>query len=386
MTYKKRVRVRLDKGLFLVNGVVYFERLHHGKLIRRKAVVQGSAALNERKRPTADLIREKKAFDDAVVCDDFHAIKMHRVRSAVTVAEMVDAYRKACEEQRSVYRSPTVRSECNNISAFIRIATAAGLKMSDGVAKLDAAAVKGYVSSTIASGVGNDVSAWSTIAQARSLFSSWAMDMYARDGVTVPACVKTWPKSKAAYFMASYKRPGQQLVGSVMRLYARLERMSPEHWLAMTLMLQFAMRPNDAAALQWCDFEVKNDRVILRYVPNKTRGRTAGGIRPVEWPFSLDLYARMEKLRGTREHVVSGNTYLMRYQLYIRDVNRLMTACGFGEAFSKKCYELRKMCVDRVYKTYGVEKAAQISGDNISTIMKYYVDSNRTDFVADVVG
>jgi hypothetical protein len=41
---------------------------------------------------------------------------------------------------------------------------------------------------------------------------------------------------------------------------------------------------------------------------------------------------------------------------------------------------LRKLCVDAIYHKLGAEKASQISGDNIQTVIKYYADRNRCGF------
>ena len=56
------------------------------------------------------------------------------------------------------------------------------------------------------------------------------------------------------------------------------------------------------------------------------------------------------------------------------------------ETYGKACYELRKLCIDAVYRTLGVEAAVQVSGDNVATIMRYYADPNRDRAAVDVSG
>ena len=46
--------------------------------------------------------------------------------------------------------------------------------------------------------------------------------------------------------------------------------------------------------------------------------------------------------------------------------------------------ELRKLCIDAVYRALGAEAAVQISGDNIATVLKYYADPNRGREAVDV--
>ena len=45
----------------------------------------------------------------------------------------------------------------------------------------------------------------------------------------------------------------------------------------------------------------------------------------------------------------------------------------------KASYELRKMCVDRIYHKFGAEMASAISGDDIRTLTYFYADTAHVE-------
>ena len=69
-----------------------------------------------------------------------------------------------------------------------------------------------------------------------------------------------------------------------------------------------------------------------------------------------------------------GLTLLPSMRYTFAKLNPLMrVTCGL-EQESKACYELRKFCIDTIYRSLGAEAAVAISGDRLETIMKYYAD------------
>ena len=82
------------------------------------------------------------------------------------------------------------------------------------------------------------------------------------------------------------------------------------------------------------------------------------------WPIHDDIWARLDEYGGWSGLDVTSGTF--------EDINRDLRALGFRG--SKAAYELRKICIDHVYQKFGAEMAVSISGDDISTITRYYAD------------
>lgn len=368
----QRTRERIEKGLYIVNGVVYMERTKGGVLCRRKAPVQFSAALNSRRQPTADLRRAYREFLDGVENEAFR--EMRRARSvAPTPERLAEAYRAAAALRFAQHRQPRQRTVDNNVTAFLALCRDVGAERVD---RLTPQAVGEWVAGRAAGSDRARVTAWSTLAQARSLWAAWTIEGYERAGIVIPVCLARWPRGRARAVTRKYMRPPEELRAATMAWYAGLEESDQAAWAAATLMVQFAMRPADAARLRWEDFEARPDgNLTLVYVPAKTRDTTAAP-RPVRWPAAAELLARM-RAAGGAEHVVPGACEADRYALFSGRLNPAMRALGWERArWGKACYELRKMCVDGVRRRFGLDRSVQISGDSPSTVQDYYSDPN----------
>ena len=375
----QRIRKTIDTGVYLVNGVVYLERTKGGKLHRRKAKVQFSAALNSRGLPTQDLKQEYKEFCDAIENEEFREIKRARSCSP-TVEAFADLYRASAEVELSKYGQPRPGTGSNNATAFLFIARECGAARIDA---LDGAAVEKWVAKRCAAdAVGEGgidrarVSAWSTVNQARSLWAKWARPYYAAEHIELPACLFGWPCPKRGARSRRYVRPPEDLRKATFDWYRKLEQGDAVLWLAATLYVQFSMRPIDSAELRWSDFAPRDDgNWTLHYVPSKTRGRTEHE-REVRWPVEADLLEKM-KAAGSKDYVLPGATHAARYAIYIRRLNAQIRKLGWRwEQYGKAGYELRKICIDAVNQKHGLARAVQVSGDNAQTVMAYYADPN----------
>lgn len=375
----QRTRKTIDTGIYLVNGVVYLERTKGGKLHRRKARLQFSAALNSRGLPTQDLRQEYREFCDAIENEEFREIKRARSCSP-SVEAFADLYRKSAEVEFSKYGQPRPGTVSNNTTAFLFIARECGAER---IEALDGAAIERWVAKRCAGeAIGEGgidrarVSAWSTVNQARSLWAKWARPYYAAEHIELPECLFNWPCPKRGARAVRYERPPEELRKATFAWYNKLEKEDAVLWLAATLYVQFSMRPVDSAELRWADFARREDgNWTLHYVPSKTRGRT-NRQREVRWPVKADLMQRM-KTAGAEDYVLPGATHAERYAIYIRRLNAEMREIGWTrERYGKAGYELRKMCVDAVYQRHGLERAVQVSGDNAKTVTDFYSDPN----------
>lgn len=375
----ERVRVKLDRGMFLIDDRVYMERTYMGKIVRRKAIVQGENAV-KRGQPTKALRDEFKKFSETIDNRKWEELESSKQRSAsLTIKDFLEEYKKAAKSQYASHGAPRPATVDINAGALLIIIKAAGLTEVDRVDRIDRNTVQKYVDARC--GEGSDrarISAWSTIAHARSCFARWALDKYQQAGLKIPPSTN-WPMPPKNKLLLAYERPPAELTDKTMAWYNALETSNPPMWAAVTLMLQLAMRPISAANITWENFQKINDRWVVRYIPSKTEGRTKRP-RPVIWPLHGDLYERLRKAAGP-VHLVKGANLYQRYAFYVREINKELRAIGWDRSrWQKACYELRKLCVDTVFNSMGAERASQISGDNISTVLNYYADPNKSGF------
>jgi integrase len=375
------LRRKIAAGLFLIGEFVYAERTKDGKLVRRKAPMQGGAALNQRRRPTPALTAWQKQFCEQVDNAKWQELEAARLRSgAPTVAELCEIYLEIAAAEYAKEGEPRPSSATQNAAAFRRVAKACGCGEDDRVDGMTPAAIERWIGAFCGRYAAEEAerartSAWSQLAQAKGLWTRWTAPYYAARSVKLPEGLFQWPTPKRNN-APSYRRPPDVLRAATAAWYNSLEELLPASWVAASLMLQFGMRPGDASDLRWDAFETAGDNnVVLRYVPEKTRGRTAKA-RAVTWPVSRDLYERIKR-HGGADYVVPGSSRTARYNVYQDSLNPMMRTLGWdAKTYGKACYELRKLCVDAIYRQFGLERAVQISGDNASTILKFYADPN----------
>lgn len=372
-----RERKRIEKGMFLISGMVYGERSKDGRVIRRKAPMQGAAAINANGRPTAALRQWLRGFFDSVQNEDWEKLEAQKLRSGYpTVSELCRVYAEIAAAEYAKEGEPRPATATQNQSAIIRIAKASGVGEDGRTDELTPALIERWIGTFCAAHTGGEdrarTSAWSQLAQAKGVWTRWTLPYYEARGMKIPECLHAWPTPKRN-FAPSYRRPPDALRKATMEWYGKAADVAPGAWVAATLMLQFAMRPGDASALRWQDITGEAGNRVLRYVPSKTRGRTAKA-RAVTWPVSDTLYDAL-RAKGGVEYVVPGDSPTTRYDVFQHAINPAMRALGWAEAtYGKACYELRKLCVDAVYRKLGLERAVQISGDNAQTILRFYAD------------
>jgi integrase len=374
-----RKREKIERGIFLIDGRIYLERTFNGRVMRRKALVQGENALR-RGKPTKALMDEFESFCDMVDNKRFEDLQASKQRSeAPTLQALITAYRKAAEAEYSANGMPRPATVDINVGSMKLIAEGCGVGLDGRIDKLDRDAIQSYIDTRCDGSDRSRRSAWSALAHAKSLFAKWVIVRYDALRIRIPECCKEWPNQPKTGMVMEYERPTKELRDATMTWYNGLEEKNPTMWAAVTLMVQFAMRPVDAAELRWDSFQRDGECWVLKYVPSKTRGRTSRP-RPVLWPVTDDLYNRLRKAGG-QEYLVDHPLPYLRYAYYIRFINAEMRRIGWDrEKYRKACYELRKLCVDAIYHNMGAEKASQISGDNIQTVIKYYADRNRCGF------
>lgn len=230
-----------------------------------------------------------------------------------------------------------------------------------------------YLSIAAESGV-SPTTAWTYLHHLRALTARWTLQYYEAKGWNVQPVELPFRRRMPV----RYIRPERDTLLKVKGWYESLEiREDRREWLAATLMLEFAMRNGDASRLKWSDFRCRDDgTAVLCYTPRKT-SLTSG--RTIAWPVHPAIWEKMLAARaiiGTREGThFQGLVIPAAAEVFAR-LNADLRSRHFFTG-SKKCYELRKICIDHVYQHFGAERASAISGDDIRTVTRYYADPSK---------
>ena len=213
--------------------------------------------------------------------------------------------------------------------------------------------IRKYLAFLLSSNI-KPVSAISFINQLQQLFAKWVRPYYEDQGWSIP----NFPTVSRRVKSARYKRPSQDQLCNVKNWYKSL----PNNmlWYVATMMLEFAMRNGDIERLKRENFIYSNGRMYLNYTPHKTANSSG---RTIKWPIHPDIWEMFEIIQPWK-HPITESLF--------SKLNSSMRSLGFTG--TKGAYELRKICIDHVYQTYGAEMATSISGDDIKTIIRYYAD------------
>ncbi len=359
-----RQRKKIDTNLYEIGGHLYVEKSQGKKVIlKRKAPYQGSAALNRDGKPTRKLLRWRDDMIYAILNGNADDITRSRSESYPSVQEVMDAYREFSLRMHQANGSPrpvSVNSACRAMKTIchrLRLSTAVSIDRLTHDLMLD------YVS-----GYPNKASGWSNVNNAKCLFAKWTRKEYTKAGIKLPEI--DWPKPMRNN-RKKYERAPKELRAATLALYAALERTDPPAWCALTLALNFATRRNDAIRLTFADNFADG---LLQYNPIKVAGRT-NETRNIIWPVDPALLAKL-KAAADHSHCIPANSITARTEIIERVVKHLRE---IGWEKDKPYHEMRKLCVDAVYRKMGLEKAVQISGDNPATVVYYYSDPRLED-------
>ena len=171
------------------------------------------------------------------------------------------------------------------------------------------------------------------------------------------------------------ERPAKETLDAVEAWYKGLwkDDMSKQDirfWILATMMYKFAVRNGDVGTFTLRNFSDHDGSTYLIYTPHKT-AHSSGTV--VNWPVHPDLYERIRKAAEILD-LDEDEIFVRSYRETSAAVNRMLRKIpGLAEK-EKASYELRKMCVDHAYHSWGVEMAAAISGDDIKTLTYFYAD------------
>lgn len=291
--------------------------------------------------------------------------------------ELIEVYQEIAEMERMKCERPCLTTVRNVVNGVRQICRQVGLSDEMPLSALTRRKIDEFLASSAEAGL-SPTSAWSYVSHLRDITARWTRSYYDERGWNVipfdiPVCRRRAPR---------YERPERSLLLRVKAWYESLAiRADRRDWVAVTLMLEFAMRNGDAGRLRWSDFKVRTmqddgvlPEVVLCYTPHKT-SLTSGRI--VAWPVHADIWRRLCAWRDVqsprRGHLVLPAAAEVFKRLN-RELRELKLFTG-----NKGCYELRKICIDHIYQKFGAEMASSISGDDIRTVTRYYADPSAVN-------
>lgn len=333
--------------------------------------------------PYDELVNPKTRRPTKVLRDDYSQwlAKMEEERGSdkyglrvPTCGELIETYERLANERRlnPNFGEPSEKAIYSAMNNYGHCVEEAGLEMSDTVDKLlDTAVIQGVFDRLCERMKG--VSAWSKIMSLKSVTAYWTELKYKDLGFSVPKNVRLPDKPRCAV-APQYQMMSPERREKVETFYLRLAQMKDQWmYLAASMMVELAMRPIDIGLLTSANFvddpTDPNGFKHLRYQPHKTRNSSG---RWVDWPIKPAHWEQIRAIAG--ERLDAGKTLLPCRRYTFDKLNPIMRAMCDIDDESKACYELRKFCIDTVYRTLGPNAAVAISGDRIETVMKYYSD------------
>lgn len=361
--------VRIGDLLYVRNGRLYGMKRHEGKLVRRVAPIQGFDAVDGRNRPTAAAKKWVQVWASQLENEAYFAERNPESRVPCW-RDLLAEYDRIAALEFSLNGSPRPETTYQVILTTKKVLRSLGIGLEARVSALSREKLELYIEMVIEGGM-KPVTAFSQMSKVKSVVSRWALRYYERKGWSVVP--PQFPiKRGAAKLAALYQRPPETLRERTLEWYRSLEESDPEAWVAATMLLQMGMRNGDAIRCRWSCFHREKDLVTVSYTPRKT---SASSGRMVHVPISPELFERLRVHGGKDGPIVAGEVF--------ERINSQMRELGWdAETYEKASYELRKMCIDRVYRTFGAEAAVQVSGDNIATVSRYYADPSRARSVA----
>ena len=310
------------------------------------------------------------------------------MKTVPTISMTLEAYQRFAAVERMRMERPCEKTVASVVSGTTRLCEIGGISLDEPISVFTRTRLEQVLDVARLSGL-KPISIWSYFYALRKLFAKWTQRYYADrkwniPRLDIPSCQRQSPR---------YVRPDSVTLAKVKEWYNDLEkRPDPREWVLATLMLEFAMRNGDAERLRWSDIRPRRNEITVRtnscdaemvlcYTPHKTRLSSG---RTVAWPVHPEIWTRFcayregDRPRNKRKGWAKNENRDAKLVVpCARDVfvrlNRDLRARKIFTG-SKGCYELRKICIDHIYQTFGAEMASSISGDEIRTVTYYYAD------------
>ena len=359
--------VRIGNLLYVRNGRLYGMKRYDGKLYRQVAPIQGLDAVDGRNRPTPAARKWVATWAAQIENDEYFQAKKN-TQSEPSWRDLFIEYERAANVEYSINGTPSPSTVYQAILSCKRVLRMVGLSDGSKVSDLTLDRIEMYIELALADGA-KPISAFGNLQHMRSLFAKWTRRVYEKKCWVFD--VPEFPEARGSVKSGCrYLQPPEALRNATLEWYRALENTYPEAWVAATLMLQLGMRNSDALLCSWDWFRSNADLATVSYIPHKTANSSG---RTARIPISQELFNRLKAAASDGDRLVSDANVFKWINLEMRKL---------GWEGSKASYELRKMCIDRIYREHGAEAAVQVSGDNIMTVSRYYADPSRARSVA----
>ena len=363
---------KLDKAIYAVGDlkIIYFRVMVNGKRETMKSPLQGAAAIGANGKPTNELKKLALNWRYKLMNKDYYD-QEERKHKVPSFSKLLELYKDAAEAEQIKSGRPETRTVETAIKYFKYLIDGCGFKWTEPMSRLKTEDIDGFVVKTIKAGK-TPTSAWTYAASCQSVTPRWALEYYSRQGYDVRQYQMPVFRNRKP---PRYERPTKATLDAVEAWYKGLwkDDMSKQDcriWFLATMMYKFAVRNGDVGTFTLRNFSEHDGSTYLIYTPHKT-ANSSGTV--VNWPVHPDLYERIKKAAEIL-NIDEDDTFVRSYRETSAAVNRMLRRIpGLAEK-EKASYELRKMCVDHAYHSWGVEMAAAISGDDIKTLTYFYAD------------
>lgn len=363
---------KLDKAIYAVGDlkIIYFRVMVNGKRETMKSPLQGAAAIGANGKPTNELKKLALNWRYKLMNKDYYD-QEERKHKVPSFSKLLELYKDAAEAEQIKSGRPETRTVETAIKYFKYLIDGCGFKWTEPMSRLKTEDIDGFVVKTIKSGK-TPTSAWTYAASCQSVTPRWALEYYSRQGYDVRQYQMPVFRNRKP---PRYERPTKATLDAVDEWYKGLwkDDMSKQDcriWFLATMMYKFAVRNGDVGTFTLRNFSEHDGSTYLIYTPHKT-ANSSGTV--VNWPVHPDLFERIKKAAEIL-NIDEDDTFVRSYRETSAAVNRMLRKIpGLAEK-EKASYELRKMCVDHAYHSWGVEMAAAISGDDIKTLTYFYAD------------
>lgn len=289
----------------------------------------------------------------------------------LTFEKLLDTYEAIASTERVKMGKPSARRVQDGCNAIRYVLREVNISIKAKVTTMTRKRFDEFAVKAIERGV-SSISVRTYLGWFNNITAKWTHNYYRERKMQIPK----FDAPRVFVEPTRYKRPSEETTRKVLDWYKGLERKTDVSlWAAVAMMFEFAMRNGDVQRLTWANFKRSGDNIYLEYTPHKT-AKSSG--RRVYCRVASHVYSRLSRLRGKNATDCTPLFTSEDLRKKTQQINKTMRQFGFNG--SKASYELRKLCVDSVYKNFGVEAASAISGDDIRTVLKYYADGRICDF------
>ena len=327
-----------------------------------------------------------KQFTKAVLDGQNELIERSKARTAYpAIAQILSLYREAGAKQYAVDGKPaakTVENNCGQLLNLIRKTSNIQNPALVSIDVLNKTTVEKYMTALIEQ-AGKDellkqrarVTAASTLRQAKSVFTRWALSYYEDNKMLIPESLQAFLKTGKSAKRERYRIPPLELREKTFAEARKLKKQRPDLYATFLLCYDLGMRSSEAQAAQWSWFEIDADGRRSIRICRRADWKGPKNLVEHRVPLTEDTWKDLQAIRTASAHILPGAHPTDRQNLINREFARWMREIGWDKyTYPKAAHELRKLAGSMWYTKAGLEWAARWLGDTAATVDHYYAD------------